>query len=44
MELGFAHHALSSSDRFIIFVEHLFFSKGRFILGVVLVNFKKAFV
>lgn len=44
VELGFAHHALNLNDVFIIFMEHLFFSKGRIILFVVLVNFKKASV
>lgn len=42
--LGLQRHALSLNDVFIIFMEHLFFSKGRFILGVVLVNFGKASV
>lgn len=41
--LGLQRHALSLNDVFIIFMEHLF-SKGRFILGVVLVNFGKASV
>lgn len=48
-ELGWSldlhrHHILSLNDVLIIFMEHLFFSKGRFILGVVLVNFRKASV
>lgn len=40
--LSLRRHALCLNDVYIIFMEHLFFSKGRFPLGVVLVNLRKA--
>lgn len=48
-ELGWSldlyrYYILSLNDVFIIFMEYLFFLKGRFILGVVLVNFRKVSV